>query len=179
MKTTQPCYHCIENIGDINPFEHGGAFVCVDKFNVYAPILLILDTYEDHPHFTHRLSEITLDRCFLVKENDQIVGVGSNPYHTDLCEWFGNLASLQTLTSFVGRGESDDIAGSFCCADPVERAFAYQAAVNYYGAYEFDQDPRELTEEKAKLFCEKMLEQKLDTESWWQGYFAKTDKINA
>ena len=25
MKTAQPCYHCIENIGDVNPLQHGGA----------------------------------------------------------------------------------------------------------------------------------------------------------
>jgi hypothetical protein len=173
MKTTQPCYHCIENIDDINPFEHGGAFVCVDKFNVYSPILLILEPCLLNPEFTHRLYEITLDRCFLVKENNQIIGIGSNLYHTDSCEWFGNLASLETITSFVGRGGYDSLMRGFVTSDPVERAFSYKALVDYYGVHEFDQYPRELTEEKAKLFCDKMLEQMQETEGWWEGYFKR------
>lgn len=173
MKTNQPCYHCIENIGDVDPFTHGGAFVCVDKFNVYSPILLILDTYPDHIEFTHRLYEITLDRCFLVKENNQIVGIGSNLYHTDSCEWFGNLASLETVASFAGRGGYDSFMRGFVTSYPVERAFSYKAVADYYGLNEFDQYPREFTEEKAKLFCDQMLGQMQETKSWWEGYFRK------
>jgi hypothetical protein len=173
MKTTQSCYHCIENIGDVNPFEHGGAFVCVDKFNVYSPILLILDPFLEHPTFTHRLLEITLDRCFYVKQEDEIIGIGSNPYHTDMCEWFGNLASLETVASFTGGEGYDSFMRGFVCSDPIERAFSYKSVADYYGVHEFDQYPRELTEEKAKLFCDKMFEQMQDTKSWWQGYFEK------
>lgn len=172
MITNQPSYHCIENIGDVDPFTHGGAFVCVDKFNLYSPILLILDTYPDHIEFTHRLLEITLDRCFLVKQQDEIIGIGSNLYHTDLCEWFGNMASLETLASFTG-GDAELYLKSFCSSSPVERAFSYKALVDYYGAHEFDQYPRELTEEKAQLFCDKMFEQMQETKLWHQGYFAK------
>ena len=173
MISNQPCYRCIENIGDIDPFEHGGAFVCVDKFNVYPPILLILDAYPDHIEFTHRLYEIELDRCFLVKENKKIVGIGSNLYHTDFCEWFGNLASLETVASSAGRGDYDSFMRGFVTSDPIERAFSYKAVADYYGLHEFDQYPREFTEEKAKLFCDKMFEQMQETKSWWQGYFEK------
>jgi hypothetical protein len=173
MKTAQPCYHCIGNIGDVDPLTHGGAFVCVDKFNVYSPILLILDTYEDHPEFTHRLIEVALDRCFFVKEKDQIVGIGSNLYHTDSCEWFGNLASLETVGIFAGRGGYDSFMRGFVSSDVVERAFSYKALVDYYGVHEFDQDPRELTENKAKLICDKMFEQIQETKDWWEGYFRK------
>lgn len=173
MKTAQPCYHCIENIGDVDPFTYGGAFVCVDKFNVYSPILLILDTYPDHIEFTHRLYEITLDRCFIVKENNQIVGIGSNLYHTDSCEWFGNLASLETVASFTGRGGYDSFMQRFVTSDPVERAFSYQSLTNYYGLHEFDQCPRDLTEDKAKLFCDEMFTQMHETKSWWEGCFRK------
>lgn len=172
MTTNQPSYHCVENIGDADPFEHGGAFVCVDKFGNYSPILLILDTSSGRGEFTHSLSEITLDRCFLVKQKDQIIGIGSNQYHTDLCEWFGNSASLETLASFTG-GDYDLFMASFCSSSPVERAFAYKSTVDYYGAHEFDQQPRELTEEKAQLFCDKMFEQMQEAKQWHQGYFAK------
>jgi hypothetical protein len=170
--TNQPCYHCVENIGDADPFVHGGAFVCVDKFNVYHPILLILDTCPDHEHYTHRLSEITLDRCFPIKKNSKLIGIGSNPYHTEICEWFGNEASLETLANFTGR-LFDSFVGSFCSSYPVERALAYKVVADYYGLQEFDQYPREFEEEKAKLFCDKMLEQIAETKGWWEGYFKK------
>lgn len=173
MKTTQPCYHCIENIGDVNPLDYGGAFVCVDKLNVYSPILLILDTYPDHIEFTHRLYEITLDRCFLVKKNNEIVGIGSNPYHTDYCEWFGNLANLESIADTFGRGGYDSLLRGFITSDPIERAFSYKLLTNYHGLHEFDQDPRDLTEDKAKLFCDKMFEQMQETKHWWEGYFRK------
>ena len=71
MKTNQPSYHCITNIGDVNPEEYGGQFVCIDKTGFYDPILLVYDADFD------TLYDITLTRCIRVNEES----VSDNVYH--------------------------------------------------------------------------------------------------
>jgi hypothetical protein len=50
-QTLQPSYWCIENLGDVDPLQHGGKFVCIDRRGVYAPIMLILQEPENKRGF--------------------------------------------------------------------------------------------------------------------------------
>jgi len=46
MKTNQPSWHCIANLGDATPEDHGGAFVLVDKRGIYTPELWLCEPGE-------------------------------------------------------------------------------------------------------------------------------------
>lgn len=162
--TAQPSYFCIANLGDVNPFEHGGAFVCVDRRGIYDPILLIYDA--DHK----RRSEITLEPCHrIMSAGGEIAGVGSNKFHANYPEWFSD--SLQGVASFCGRN-FDEMVNELVSGDVVLRAGIYLALVAYYGVYEFDHYPFVYDDEdSAERFCNKMLEQIEESKTWWDGYF--------
>jgi len=162
--TSQPSYFCIANLGDANPFEHGGAFVCVDRRGTYDPILLIYD--EDFK----RRSEITLEPCHRIMSADgKVTGVGSNKFHVNYPEWFSD--SLEAVANFCGR-DFDDLVDELVSTDIVLRAGIYLALVSYHGVHEFDHYPFIYNDEKsAKRFCNKMLEQIEESGDWWDGYF--------
>lgn len=167
--TAQPSYFCIANLGDVNPFEYGGAFVCIDRRGIYDPILLIYD--EDF----HRRSEITLVRCHkIVNDDGNFLGVGTNRFHPKHKEWFSD--ELETIAEYYGWNFQEFI-NSLTSQHICERAHAYEALVSYHGVYEFDQDPFIYeSEDDGKKFCDKMLAQIKESEAWHDGYFAKSDK---
>lgn len=168
MKTSQPSYFCIANLGDVNPFEHGGAFVCIDRRGIYDPILLIYD--QDF----YRRSEITLERCHKILSNTgELIGVGTNRFHPKCEEWFSN--SMQAVANF-SYNELDKFVDNLTSNNVVERAQAYLSLIYYHGVHEFDHYPFVYENvEDAELFCSKMLEQLEDSESWHDGYFKKSE----
>lgn len=170
MTASQPSYFCIANFGDVNPLTYGGAFVCVDRRNTYAPILLILDSQQEGDQTVYTLHEITLERCFMIKNENKITGVGDNVYHTHLCTWFGDAETLQSLADYCGEGLRD-FAHSLCSANVLDRAHAYRTVSIYFGAHEFDHYPRKLDEETAMKYCDKFLMQIEASKDWHDGYF--------
>ena len=171
--TNQPSWHCIANLGDADPFQHGGAFVCVDKFNAYAPILVLFPTYDDHEFYTHRRYTIELEQCFLIKKDSEIIGLGTNRFHNDYCEWFGTFASLKTISDCFDY-EFSSLVSDFLSLDPIRRASAYKAALGYYGAFEFDQEPLDIEADQASLFCSRMFEQIEQSKLWHEGFYKKS-----
>lgn len=166
--TQQPSYFCIANLGDADPFEYGGAFVCIDRRGIYDPIMLMYD-----PDFRER-REVTLKRCHRITNSDgETIGVGTNRFHVLHEEWFSD--SLEGVASFVGQ-ELDDLVNELVSNDVVLRAGTYLSLVGYYGVSEFDHDPYVYEEKEAKIFCDKMLEQIAESKTWWDGYFQKLNK---
>lgn len=167
--TAQPSYFCIANLGDVNPFEHGGAFVCIDRRGIYDPILLIYD--QD----TRKRSEIILERCHkIVCDDETFFGVGTNRFHPKYKEWFSD--HLESAADFAGW-DLEEFIDLLTSQDVVKCASAYLTLVGYYGAEEFDQYPFIYeTDGEAEKFCDKMLAQIEESRTWWDGYFAKDEK---
>jgi len=164
--TAQPSYFCIANLGDADPFEHGGAFVCIDRRGIYDPILLIYDQ-----DFKKR-SEVTLEPCHrIISSTGEILSVGTNKFHATHPEWFSD--SLSEVAEFNER-DFGDFVSELVTADVVMRASAYLALIGYHGVREFDHYPYIYEkEEDARNFCNQMLAQIEESKTWWDGYFKK------
>jgi hypothetical protein len=169
MKTQQPSFWCIANIGDVNPSEHGGGFVLVDRAGVYSPELLVLEALDDEEAGRHELHTILLERLTRIKHEDGTYGLSNNKFHPDHAAWFGGLIQLQGLSETCGRSYSNLLNG-FLSSCPIERAFAYRSAADYWGIANFDNYPRRLEPEKAKLLCDTMLAQIEESKTWHDGY---------
>lgn len=167
--TAQPSYFCIANLGDVDPFLYGGAFVCIDRRGIYDPILLIYD--EDF----RKRSEVTLERCHkILDDNGNFLGVGTNRFHPRYKEWSSD--ELKTVAEFYSL-DFQEFTNWLTSQHIRERAHAYEVLVSYHGVYVFDQDPffYEKTEDADK-FCSKMLAQIEESKTWHDGYFAKDEK---
>ena len=169
MKTQQPSFWCIDNIGDVNPFEHGGGFVLVDRTGVYCPELLMLEAPSGADETLHELSTILLEPLTRIKHEDGTYGLSDNKFHPDHAAWFGGLMQLQGLSESCGRSYLNLLNG-FLSGCPIERAFAYRDATHYWGFVNFDSSPRRLEPGKAKLLCDTMLAQIEESKTWHQGY---------
>ena len=167
--TAQPSYFCIANLGDADPFQYGGAFVCIDRRGIYDPILLIYD--EDF----RKRSEVALERCHkIVSDSGDFLGVGTNRFHPKCKEWFSD--ELESAANFAGW-EFQEFINLLTSQDVVKCASAYLTLVGYHGVHEFDHDPFIYkTAEDAEEFCDKMFAQIEESKSWHDGYFAKDDK---
>jgi len=163
--TDQPSYFCIANLGDANPFEHGGAFVCIDRRGIYDPILLVYNAD------LKKRSEVTLEPCHRIQSLGKIVGIGTNKFHTLKAEWWGDIDSLQKIVDFTGCDLSD-LVNTFITQNCISRACAYLKLIEYHGIHEFDHDSC-LYEyyRDAKKFCDEMLRQIEETKTWKDGYF--------
>ena len=79
--TQQPTWRYVTNLGDVNPIEHGGAFVFVDTTAVYPPEMEILeppcdDIDIDDDDARWAVSRIVLDPCMW--DGKQL---SDNPFH--------------------------------------------------------------------------------------------------
>lgn len=166
MKTKQPSYWCVENIGDVDPFEHGGGFVLVDRTGTYDPELLILEIDDDGRRW---LTTIVLEPLTRIESADGFHGLSDNKFHPELAAWFGDSASLKSIANFSGRPYYA-LLDSFLSGCPVERAFAYKDAVMYFGVANLNSECRELPSENAKALCETMLAQIEQAKTWHVGY---------
>lgn len=125
--TNQPDWKCVANLGDVTPWDYGGAFVLVDKTGVYTPELRVFEVI-DGPPVRWEEHTILLERCTFVN------GILSdNPYHQDHKAWFAD--SLPVVAHFTGIPKAELIR-LFCSEDPVQRAEAYQAVYVTHGPQE-------------------------------------------
>lgn len=176
MMTSQPSWWCVANIGDADPYEHGGAFVLVDRRGIYEPELILIESFDDS--CDRRVSNIALDRLTIVKDHsietgrpeDAWIGLSDNKYHADRTAWFGDLASLQKVADYIGE-DLFSFMRLLLSGDPVDRAFRFKCLADYHGIANFDGYPQTLTEEKARLMCDRFLKQIEVSEGWHDGYF--------
>jgi hypothetical protein len=156
-RTQQPAWHCVANLGDADPFSHGGQFLVIDRRGIYPAELWVFSEWqEESPRMT--LHTIVLDPCFRVYHEDGYYGIGDNLYHPHLYAWFGKFRDLNAVASCVGV-EYNELLQLFC-GTPYDRAVAFKAVADYHGLANFDSDPRVFgTKREAKSFCSRMLAQ--------------------
>jgi hypothetical protein len=135
----QPQWELIANLGDVNPVDHGGFFVYCDVTGQYECEVEILEAPEDEEApegwTVYRFS---LDRCTFT---DGVLS--DNPFHPEIEAWFAD--RLDGVASFVGQ-EFHSLVRDLCSDDPIRRANAYRAIVDYFGPFEFDQYPLTFTD---------------------------------
>ena len=165
MSSLYPEWRLLAQLGDVNPFEYGGAYVLQDPTGQNVEMLEILEVPEEE-EFDEEPPEdedegwdrdahsngftvyrFNLDRCTFVN------GVLSdNPFHPEHPAWFARPADerapnaksgLQMVASCVGK-DVDVLVEELCSEDPVSRAQAYQDLFSYHGSDNFDSDPLEL-----------------------------------
>lgn len=148
----KPFFRCIDNLGDINPYEYGGAFVMLDLNGINDPGLII---YEAE---TRERITFVIERGFLVKdEHNNILGVSFNNYNSRYID--RKLSDLSSIADFNGE-YAIEFVGALCDVDVRKRALAWKSIYDYWGAdnvgasvYKFD------TKKEARQFCDAMLKQ--------------------
>jgi len=178
--TNQPSFWCVANIGDADPYEHGGAFVLVDRRGIYCPELIVMTDSDDSSEcrlaYSIRLERLTAVKQAMSVVDDQSssalgwIGVSDNRFHPNLCAWFGNCASLSSVARFIGSS-FDKLIVDLLSSDPVTLASAYKSLADYHGPLNFDSDPQTLSGEKAKLMCDRFLAQIEESRTWHDGYY--------
>lgn len=184
MKTQQPSYWCVDNIGDVDTLEHDGAFVLVDRTGVYCPVLLLLEKLfledSDQARFdegdetilTHQLVSIELEPLTAIKDNSgKYIGISDNKYHVDEPAWFGDYISVANVSTYAGHHTPESFMLSLISSCPTERAYAYLNLVRYHGSDSFNAEPVKLEYRKAKLLADRMDAQMDEVKNWHQGYF--------
>ena len=111
---SQPKWTLVANIGDVNPFEHGGGLVFKDRTRVYTPELEIIEPDPDNEKLCF-VTRVIMDK--LEDPND---------------EWFAENGKIDHLANFSGM-QPDELELMFKSDDLVARAIAYEAVYSYYG----------------------------------------------
>ena len=164
MKTNQPSWHCIINLGDATPEDHGGAFVIVDKRGIYDPELWILEPGEGEGEGA-TLCHIQLALCTRCKTDED--SLSDNRFHNDLPAWFGKAEDLESSASTFGMS-AWALRGLLSNSNPIERAEGYRVLLGNYGAENFGgADP--ITWKESKALCHKLLRQIDAADKWKDG----------
>jgi hypothetical protein len=135
---SHPDWECIANLGDVNPIDHGGKFVLVDKTGVYPPEMEVLEPLEPCGQEAEvwQVWRFPMDRCTYI---DGVLS--DNPYHPDKPAWFAD--DISDIASMYGV-ERDELIGQLCSEAPRERAEGYYCLFGYYPAENFDSYPLDL-----------------------------------
>lgn len=157
--TTQPSYEYLANLGDANPLDHGGCFIYRDTTGIYPPVMELLevpcDDEEDNPRATYTVYRVELEPCTYAN------GVLSdNPAHPEHAAWFAqpeherskrpqDTTYLANVASTMGV-EVLELIDGFTSADPLQRAHAWRAVLDYHGWENGDGYPLQLTRTECK-----------------------------
>ena len=127
--TEQPIWRCIANLGDVNPLDHGGVFVLIDKTGVYPPEMEVWEAPDGDVEHWER-ARFIMDPCTY---RDGVLS--DNPYHPELPAWWaadGWLASCANTNGVTGL----ELINQLCSDDPVERAQGYYSLYLCHGGQE-------------------------------------------
>jgi hypothetical protein len=139
MKTTQPSYHAVANLGDANPLEHGGAFVMVDRRGIYTPQLWVWEPEANIMEGKGLLFHVELPKCEFIEEGG---GLSDNRYHPTHPAWYATRDKLKSVASSWGCSVRE-LTGMLTSSDPVQRGRGFLAVARVVGLYEFDQYPED------------------------------------
>lgn len=156
MKTEQPEWEFVSNLGDVNPIDHGGLFVYRDKTGVYPPEMVKLeplgeDDYGDPTSW--EIHRVPLEPCTFIG------GILSdNKYHPTSCAWFATTPQKMRERPQDGKGladiaESNGVNEStliewLTSDNPVDRAMVWEAIGNHHGWANLDSYPLTITDRK-------------------------------
>lgn len=141
LETQQPEWHCLANIGDANPIDHGGKFVLVDATGVYAPEMEVVERME-HLKNTWHVWRFPMDKCTYIN------GVLSdNKFHPESAAWFAD--DIESTARTMGT-DAETLIGQLCSEDPRERAEGYYCLWTCHSADNFDSYPLELDREEVE-----------------------------
>lgn len=185
--TNQPSYWCIANFGDVNPYEHGGKFLLVDRRGIYPPTVVTINAElpdDDDDCGDRIVHRIELDELTVIKGADQAptlgnnwIGLSDNKFHPNLIAWYGRRESLKKVADSVGC-EIGRFMNMLIANDPIEKMTAFMAIVDYHGPVNFDSYPETVDADKARLMCDRFLAQIAESEKWHDGYFdASLDSV--
>lgn len=88
VKTMQPDWELIANLGDVNPFEHGAVFIFTDKLGNYDPEMVVIQ-WDDDTDIGYE-SRIILEKLSLDKLDQ---------------EWFYD--DVESAANFTGRDKDN------------------------------------------------------------------------
>lgn len=169
MKTNQPSFWCIANIGDVDPMLHGGKFILVDRRGIYSPEMLVVEPEESEPSWedpeSYKRYVVVLDPLIRASE----FSLSDNKFHPNFEAWFGNAENLKSVAQCISI-TVDKLMSKFLSSCPLERAFAYNEVIGYFGIENFDSYPHDMNHEEAKKLCDTMLRQIKESESWHDGF---------
>jgi len=170
MSTYQPSYHCIANLGDVDPVEYGGKFLCIDRRGIYDPCLIVVEIENRDGKDKWVRHDIGLERCHRIfSDESEIFAVGDSVYHPHLPAWFGDGKSLDSVASYFGM-KREELIDKLCSTNPIERASGYIAVAGNYGEDNFDQYPMTYeSKRQVSIFCNRMLKQVANSSKWWDG----------
>lgn len=144
MKTNQPIWECIAQLGDVNPVDYGGYWVFRDTTGVYceeAELLLSPDS-DDHGE-KYEVYRFSLDRCTCI---DGILS--DNKFHPEHPAWFAK--NLLCVAKSYGMA-LDELVLMFCSEDATQRAAVYRMVGEYHGFENFDSYQLHLTRAEAEV----------------------------
>jgi len=145
--TKQPKWKCIVNLGDMNPLDYGGLFVCIDETGVYPPemekLSLVTEGDSTDQYQTHR---VILEPCTYIN------GILSdNPYHPDKPVWFAT--NIKAIASCFGISKGELLKG-LCSKDPMMQACAWAKVYDYHGWENGDTEPNTINRKTASAILE-------------------------
>ena len=164
MKTNQPSWFCIANLGDATPEDHGGDFVLVDQRGIYTPELWHYDP-DDGKLGSWRT--LVLACCYEVKDQ-AYPAITDNKYHMDKPSWFGDAVNLRSAASTCGM-DTYTLKNLLCASCPVSRAHGYIVLASNFGWDNFDEYPAKLTRKETTQRCAKLLRQASKAGTWKDG----------
>lgn len=142
MKSNQPIWRLVAQLGDANPIDYGGLFVYEDTTGVYPPECERLDAPEDDggKWIVHR---------FILEPCTYVAGVLSdNKFHPESPAWFAD--SIEDIAKHNGQPEPRAFIDSLTSGTTAERAFCWMAIGEYHGFENLDSYPLTLTREEAE-----------------------------
>ena len=134
MKTNQPVWKLVANLGDVNALDYGGLLIWEDTTGVYPPEaeLIELDDSDDDD------SPLTVYRFILEPCTYANGTLSDNPFHPAHPVWFADrLGDVAQAMDFP----IDELIAGFLSGDAVVRAHSWRAVLDYFGPDEFDSYP--------------------------------------
>ena len=143
MKTHQPIWEYITNLGDSNPIDYGGYFIVKDNTCIYPPEAIKLisesDSVDNNKWTIYRF---ILEKCTYI---DNILS--DNKFHPTHSAWFSTETRLNDIASYHGINKIE-LINMFISHNIVENAKAWESIGNYFGFHELDNYPLQFTNKK-------------------------------
>lgn len=137
MKTNQPIWKQVAQLGDAHPLDNGGLFVYEDTTGVYPPEAEKLECPEDDENGKFTVHRFILEPCTF---HNGILS--DNKFHPDHPAWFAD--SLGSIGNTFGQPVAE-LIDSLVNGNTVSKALAWQSIGEFHGMDNLDSYPLTLT----------------------------------